>query len=61
MLTLFRTTNFYNFTGNENTCQGLNGFPKDGGMNIIEFGKSIINFAKRFAIFVYTCYTVWAL
>jgi len=30
--------------------------------NVIgENGKFAINFAKRFAISVYTCYTVWAL
>ena len=29
--------------------------------NIRENGKVTINFGKRFAFFVYTCYTVWAL
>jgi hypothetical protein len=32
-----------------------------GGDDCVENGKSAINFGKRFAIFVYTCYTVWAL
>jgi len=36
-------------------------FCADGENVIGENGKSAINFGKRFAIFVYTCYTVWAL
>lgn len=35
--------------------------PQSGGNEMRGFGKFAINFAKIFAISVYTCYTVWAL